>query len=58
MIYEGTLAAPAGRFALVAARFNAAIVENLQEHVEHIGVGLFHFIKQHHLIGPAPHGFG
>jgi 6,7-dimethyl-8-ribityllumazine synthase len=29
MIYEGTFATPPGRFALVAARFNAAIVENL-----------------------------
>src|SRR5258708_34239639 len=28
-IYEGTFATPPGRFALVAARFNAAIVENL-----------------------------
>ena len=28
-IYEGTFAPPPGRFALVAARFNSAIVENL-----------------------------
>jgi 6,7-dimethyl-8-ribityllumazine synthase len=28
-IYEGTFAPPPGRFALVAARFNAAIVDNL-----------------------------
>src|SRR5580704_4746830 len=28
-IYEGTFAPPPGRFALVAARFNALIVENL-----------------------------
>jgi 6,7-dimethyl-8-ribityllumazine synthase len=28
-IYEGTFATPPGRFALVAARFNGAIVENL-----------------------------
>ncbi len=28
-IYEGTLAAPPGRFALVGARFNQAIVEKL-----------------------------
>ncbi len=29
MIYEGTFATPPGRFAVVAARFNAAVVENL-----------------------------
>jgi 6,7-dimethyl-8-ribityllumazine synthase len=28
-IYEGTFATPPGRFALVAARFNSSIVENL-----------------------------
>ena len=28
-IYEGTFAPPPGRFALVAARFNAAIVDPL-----------------------------
>jgi 6,7-dimethyl-8-ribityllumazine synthase len=28
-IYEGTFAPPPGRFALIAARFNAAIVDNL-----------------------------
>ena len=28
-LYEGTFATPPGRFALVAARFNAAIVDNL-----------------------------
>jgi 6,7-dimethyl-8-ribityllumazine synthase len=30
-IYEGTFAPPPGKFALVAARFNSAIVENLVE---------------------------
>jgi 6,7-dimethyl-8-ribityllumazine synthase len=29
MIYEGTLATPAGRFAIVAARFNEFVVEKL-----------------------------
>lgn len=29
MIYEGNFSTPQGRFALVAARFNSAIVENL-----------------------------
>lgn len=28
-LYEGTFATPTGRFAIVAARFNASIVENL-----------------------------
>ena len=28
-VYEGTLASPSGRFALVAARFNGAVVEQL-----------------------------
>lgn len=29
MVYEGTLATPSGRFALVAARFNSFVVEHL-----------------------------
>ena len=35
-----------------------AIIQHLQQHVEHIRVGLFHLIEQHHLIGPPPHRFG
>ena len=36
----------------------AAVVQHLQQHVEHVRVGLFHLVEQHDLIGPAPHGFG
>ncbi|EAP78060.1 hypothetical protein ISM_07185 [Roseovarius nubinhibens ISM] len=35
-----------------------AIIEHLQQHVEHIRVGLFHLVEQHHLIGSAPHRLG
>ena len=34
------------------------IIQHLQQHVEHIRVGLFHLVEQHHLIGAAAHGFG
>ena len=36
----------------------AAVIEHLQQDVEHIGVGLLHLIKQQHRIGPAPHRLG
>ena len=35
-----------------------AIVENLQQHVEHIVVRFFDFVEQDHGIRPPPHGFG
>ena len=35
-----------------------AVIEDLQHHVEHIGVGLLHLVEQHHRIGAAPHGLG
>ena len=37
---------------------HAAVVQYLQQHVEDIRMGLFHFVEQHHLIGPAPHRLG
>ena len=35
-----------------------AIIEDLQHHIEYIGMGLFHLVKQDHRIGPAPHRLG
>ena len=36
----------------------AAVVEDLQQHVEDFGVGFFNFVEQHNRIGPAAHGLG
>ena len=36
----------------------AAIVENLQQHVEDVGMRLFDFVEEHHRIRPAAHLFG
>ena len=36
----------------------AAVVEHLQQHVEHVRMRLLDLVEQHDLIGPAPHGFG
>ncbi|MPM88415.1 hypothetical protein SDC9_135519 [bioreactor metagenome] len=30
-----------------------AVVQNLQQHVEHVGVGLFNLVEEHHGIGLA-----
>ena len=35
-----------------------AIVQHLQQHVEDVRMRLFDLVKQHDLIGPAPHRFG
>ena len=35
-----------------------AVVENLQQHIEDIGVRLFDLVEQHHRIRSAPHRFG
>ena len=35
---------------------DAAVIEDLQHHVEHIGVGL-HLVEQDHRVGSAPHCF-
>ena len=35
-----------------------AVVENLQQHVEHVLVRLFHLVEEHHRIRFAPDGFG
>ena len=32
-----------------------AVIEHLQQHVEHVGMRLLDLVKQHHRIGPAPH---
>ena len=31
----------------------AAVLQNLQQQVEHVGVSLFHLVEQHHRVGPA-----
>ena len=36
----------------------SAVIEHLEQQVEHLGVGLLHLIEQHHGIGPAPHRLG
>ena len=35
----------------------AAVIEHLQQHVEHIRMGLLDFVKEHHAVRPAAHGF-
>ena len=39
------------------AIFHRALVEHLEEQFQHVRVGFFHFVKQHHAVGPAAHGF-
>ena len=36
---------------------DAAVIEDLQHHVEDIGVGFLHLVKQDHRIGPAAYRF-
>ena len=36
----------------------SAVIENLQQHVEHIGMRLLDLVEQHDLIGPPPHRLG
>ena len=36
----------------------AAVVQQLEQDVEHIRVGLFNLVKEEHAVGPAPHGLG
>ncbi len=36
----------------------AAVVENLQQHVEHVRVRLLDFVEQQHGVRATPHGFG
>ena len=36
----------------------AAVVEHLQQDVEHVGVGLLDLVEQHHRVGPAAHRLG
>ena len=35
-----------------------AVVEHLQQDVEHVAMGLFDFVQQHDAVGPAADGFG
>ena len=35
-----------------------AIVQHLQQHIEHVRMRLLHFVQQQHAIGFAAHGFG
>ena len=37
---------------------NAAIVQHLQQDIEHVRVGLFDLIEQHNAVGVAAHGLG
>ena len=37
---------------------DAAVVQDLEEDVEHIGVGLLHLVKEDHGVGLAPDGLG
>ena len=37
---------------------DAPVIEDLQHHVEDIGVRLLHLVEEDHGIGPAPDGFG
>ena len=34
------------------------VVEHLQQHVEHVAVGLLDLVEQHHAVRPAMHGLG
>ncbi len=34
------------------------VIEHLQQYVEHVGVGLFDFVEQDHLVGAAAHRLG
>ena len=36
----------------------AAVIEHLQQEIEHLRVGLLHLIEQQHGVGPAPHRLG
>ncbi len=36
----------------------AAVVEHLQQDVEHVGMRFLDLVEQHHLVRPAPHRFG
>ena len=36
----------------------ATVVEDLQQHVEHVGVRLLDLVEQHHLVGPATDRLG
>ena len=36
----------------------AAVVQHLEQHIEDVGVGLFHLVEEHDLVGPAADGFG
>ncbi len=35
-----------------------SVVEDLQQHVEHVGMGFLDLVQQHDLVGPAPHCLG
>ena len=37
---------------------DTAVIQYLQQHIEHIGVCLFHFVEQNHRVGAAAHCFG
>ena len=40
------------------AVFHATLVEDLEEQLVHVGVGLLDLVEQHHAVGPAPHRLG
>ena len=35
-----------------------ALVKHLEKEFEHVGVGFFHLVEQHHAVGVAAHGLG
>ena len=37
---------------------DTAVVQHLQQHVEHIRMGLFDLVEQHHAVRLAAHGLG
>ena len=40
------------------AVFHVALVEDLEEEFQHVGVRFFDFVEQHDGVGPAADGFG
>ena len=36
---------------------DASVIEDLQHHVEHIGVGFLHLVEQDHGVGPSTNSF-
>ena len=50
---DGVLEVDLAAFAV----FHRALVEDLEEQLQHVGMRLLHFVQQHHRVRPPPHGF-